>query len=305
MWEEIYHEISKKVMVVALAAAMTVSMLTACGGGGGSSTGGSNSGSSNGGNNSSNVGGDIDDGNGKDDNSGTGSSSDKDNNNGNDTDKGEDNSNSVTVENIAGSGSFPITITWQKSKASKYYGSEKYTIDATLYEIYAKNDTEPIGCHYYYTTDGNKEYYESSVKDVGDMYTYADRSANKFVETMIAGWMKTVRESKYVENAVDVVPSLSNIKSIHSGIYTYKNVTYPAELFELSVKEYGKATKIVCYQNNKPVVVVVETLSPTYMLQWLEYNNSYKAVAESEKLNFDVSTLKQKFVDDGYTDIGA
>lgn len=289
--------LAKKAVAIALAAVMTLSMLTACAGGG--SNDGSTGGSSSGSHTSSDVSGN---GSGSGNNSGTNDSGNNSGSNGN--------TNTSTPpkeeENAVGKGNFTKKVSWAQSKLSTCYSSQKYTIDAVTYLRFGKKDDgtpDYFDTYVHVTSNGNKTYSTSALNTDDDpmTYTFSDKSANKQVVVTDLG-AQAVREESYKTSQTTTTPSQANVKSIWSGTYTYtfngQKRTYQAERFTIQV-DYSSVDMVVCYEGNLPKVVLIYSGNAPYI--WMEYK-SYSPKEEKEKLNFNINTLKQEYLDKGFKD---
>ena len=297
--------LAKKAVAIALAAAMALSMLTACASGGPSNSG-STGGSSNGGHTSSNVSGN---GSGSGNNSGTSGSGSNSNSGSN------GNTNTSTPpkeeENAVGKGNFTKRVSWAQSKLSTCYSSQKYTIDAVSYLRFGKKDDgtpDYFDTYVHVTTDGNKTYSTSALNEGEDpmTYTFSDKSANKqVVVTDLGDMYQAVREEAYKASQTTATPTQAAVKSIWSGTYTYtfngQKKTYSAERFTMVV-DYSSLDMVVCYEGGLPKVVLIYSGGTPYI--WMEYK-SYSPKEEKDKLNFNINTLKQAYLDKGYTDANA
>lgn len=292
--------LAKKAVAIALAAVMTLSMLTACAGGG--SNGGSAGGSSSGSHTGSNVSGN---GSGSENNSGT-------NGSGNNSGSNENTNTSTPPkekENAVGKGNFTKNVSWAQSKLSTCYSSQKYTIDAVSYLRFGiKDDGTPdyFDTYVHVTSNGNKTYSTGAFNTDDDpmTYTFSDKSANKQVVVTDLGtdMYQAVREEVYKTSETTATPSQANVKSIWSGTYTYtfngQKRTYQAERFTIQV-DYSSVDMVVCYEGNLPKVVLIYSGNAPYI--WMEYK-SYSPREEKEKLNFNINTLKQEYLDRGFKD---
>lgn len=296
---------SRMLKVLSASVVLAAVLLTGCGGGGGTSTGGSSNGANSGSNNSSSIGGGS-----QEDNAGSDAGKDNDQNKDNtNTGTGDSSSTDDGKEegNAVGVGSFPTTTTWKKSKTSQYYSSPKYTINAVNYLQLGKDDD---GNPDYWdsfalvTTDGTKVYTEEAPEEgkAPTSYKYSDKEAKKTVVVNDSTYLKLVREETYRTSRIAMEIKESDVQSIRSGSFTYtfkgQNKKYSAEKVVMKSADYGIINLVICYDGNTPkLVLAVNGSGAPYA--WMELK-SYRTEAEADKLTFDINTLKQQFLDQGY-----
>lgn len=293
---------SKMLKVLSASVILAAVLLTGCGGDGEPSTGGSGETGGNGGTSISGGQEDYD--------SNTGSDADKDQTK-DDTDAGTGENGSTDTDkeegNAVGVGSFPTATTWQKSKTSQCYSSPKYTINAVNYLQFGKDengDPDYWDSFSHVTTNGTKVYTEEASEEgkTPTSYKYSDKEVNKTVVVSNYTYQKLVREETYRTSRIAMEIKESDVQSIRSGSFTYtfkgQNKSYPAEKVVMKSAAYGIVNLVICYDGNAPkLVLAVDGNGAPYA--WMELK-SYSTDVENDKLDFDINTLKQKFLDEGY-----
>ena len=254
--------LSKRIVAVALAAVMAVSMLTACGGGGGGSNGGSSSSGSN--NGSSNVGGGS---NGGSSSSGSNSGSNSGTSTGGGT--GSETKPSATTMKNSRTGAL-----MQKALASGQIQlvvvEDKYDETLQDYPQFTMARSGKNVCVQVASKDGTKKYLEE-IKNGTDQKAYfvlyPDCSMYKGMKKELEdkGYntekltMPIYEEEKYDPNNSDLPVEWNDYEEnakIELGTYTYKKTkqTYDAE--KLTEKD-GDQT-IYCYDKSNTLRLIVE-----------------------------------------------